>query len=383
MNNQKKKILLVITKSNFGGAQKYVFELAKSLKSQDYEVLVVLGGKGILIDKLEEAQIKVISIPYLGRDVSFIDDAKVFFELYKIIKKEKPDVVHLNSSKIGGIGTLVSRIASVPKIIFTIHGWAFNENRGYVSKLVIKLSYLATLIFCTHAIAVSNTTKKQADFIPFSFLIKNKIKVIYNGIEMPNFLSKEDSINFLSTHLQTNLKDKKIIGQIAELHPIKSQETTIDVALRITQKHQDVIFILIGDGQEKQKLQKQVSDLELDNKVFFTGLIDNASQHIKAFDILCLTSKSEAMPLTILEAGLACVPIISSRVGGISEIIKDNETGFLFESQDTNKFESVIEHVLSLTSVEKDKITNTLFASLKKNFLIEHMTDKTIEMYKK
>jgi flavorubredoxin len=90
MNNQKKKVLLVITKSNFGGAQKYVYELAKGLKRKDFDVEVALGGDGILIEKLKDAGIKVIQIPYLNRDISILNDLKTFL---KEMGEEKADVV--------------------------------------------------------------------------------------------------------------------------------------------------------------------------------------------------------------------------------------------------------------------------------------------------
>lgn len=381
MKNQSKKVLLVITKSNFGGAQKYVFELAKNLKSQGIEVQVALGGTGILIQKLQEADIEVLTIPFLGRDISFINDIKVFFELYKMIKKEQPDVVHLNSSKIGGIGTIASRLAFVPKIIFTVHGWAFNENRNFLSKLLIKLTYLVTILFCTKAIAVSNITKSQASNIPFSFLIRNKIEVVHNGIKSPDFLSKEDAREFLSQKLNIDLSNKIIIGQIAELHPIKSIETTIETARTITSKYQDVAFIIVGDGQEKEYLQKQIISSGLNNKVFLSGFIDNAARYLKAFDMFCLTSKSEALALVLLEAGLAHVPVIASRVGGIPELITDGQTGFLFESGNSHHLEAKIEHLLNLSQEEKEKITSTYFNKIQNGFLIEDMVQKTLTFY--
>lgn len=381
MNNQKKKVLLIITKSNFGGAQKYVFELAKDLKRRGFFVQVALGGEGLLIKKLKEAQIEVIQISHLKRDVSFVDDIRTFFTLVKILKKNKPDIVHLNSSKIGGIGALASRICFVPKTIFTIHGWAFNEDRGFGSKLIIKFLYFITILLSNTSIAVSNITKKQASSIPFSFLIKNKIRVIHNGIETPVFLLKEESVKFFSSKLGINLENKILIGQIAELHPIKSIETTIHAMKKIVANNPQIIFLIIGEGQERTGLENLIRTLKLESNVFLLGFVDNAAQYLKAFDLFCLTSKSEALALVLIETGLAHVPIIASRVGGIPEIIIDNETGFLFESGDENQLTIKIQHTLSLSQDEKERITNALFNKIQKNFLIEHMTEEIITLY--
>ena len=141
MEHKKHKVLIVITKSNWGGAQKYVFDLATNLSRDKFDVRVIFGGHGILAEKLEEAGITTISIPELGRDVSILKDIKVFFKLWSIFKKQKAEIVHVNSSKIGGIGALAGRLSGAKKIVFTAHGWAFNENRSSLSKNIIKFLY--------------------------------------------------------------------------------------------------------------------------------------------------------------------------------------------------------------------------------------------------
>lgn len=381
MNNQKKKVLLVITKSNFGGAQKYVYELAKGLTRNGFSVEVVLGGDGILIQKLKDAGINTIQLAHLGRDISPLNDVRTFFSLIGIFKKHKPDIVHVNSSKIGAIGTLAARICFVPKIIFTIHGWAFNEDRSSLAKYIIKIIYTKTIFFSHTSIAVSNMTKLQAASLPFFSLIKNKIKTIHNGIEIPDFLSKEDSLKFLSSKIGMDLQDKIIVGQIAELHPIKSIETTIKGASELVKKSPHIVFLIMGEGDARKKLEQLISEYNLSQNVFLLGFVDNAAQYTKAFNIFCLTSKSEALALVLIEAGLAQVPVLASRVGGIPELITDSQTGFLFESQNVNEFKNQIEHILSLSLDEKNKITEAFYTKIQSNFLVEHMTAKTIDVY--
>src|SRR4051812_14312990 len=117
--NTKKKILFVITKSNWGGAQKYVYDLASSLPKDSYESVVVFGGEGPLATRLQEAGIRTISVKSLQRDVNIFGDIKSLFELLSIFKREKADVVHVNSSKVGGLGAFAARCAGIPRIIFT------------------------------------------------------------------------------------------------------------------------------------------------------------------------------------------------------------------------------------------------------------------------
>ena len=139
------KILFVITKGNWGGAQKYVFDLATSLPKEKFNVSVACGEGEALPKKLVEAGIRVIPIPFLGRDINILNDCSVFFRLIKLFIAERPDVVHLNSSKIGGMGALAARMAFVPKIVFTAHGWTWNEDRSYLSKkIIVFISWLTT-----------------------------------------------------------------------------------------------------------------------------------------------------------------------------------------------------------------------------------------------
>lgn len=381
MNNQNKKILLVITKSNFGGAQKYILELAKELQKRGLNVCVALGGNGVLINKLKQENIQVEQITYLGRDVSILNDLKTFFALLKIIFKYKPDVVHLNSSKIGGLGTLAARILFVPKIIFTIHGWAFNEDRSPFSKKIIGLLYFITIFLSHRSIAVSKETKKQGVQIPFYRIIKDKITIVRNGISSPDFLSKQEAQNFISEKIHLSLNNKIIIGQIAELHPIKSIETTIEAAKDLVKDYSDLVFILMGDGEQKGKLRFLIDKYNLNQNVFLLGFVDNAAQYLKAFDIFCLTSKSEALALVLLEAGFASVPIISSRVGGIPELITDNETGLLFESGNVEEFKNKVRQLLSTDEDARIAIVEKFYKKVQSKFTSEYMVTKTLKIY--
>ena len=172
--NTKKKIIYCITKANWGGAQKYVYDLATSVDPDLYNVLVLVGGDGSLVNKLKDRGIKVIILKSLARDVSFIKDIMSFFRLLKIFHQEKPDIIHLNSSKMGLIGSLAGRILRIPKIIFTGHGWAFNEDRSIFQKKIIYFLHKLTIHLAHTVIAVSEQTKNQ--------ITKNKVckKIVVN-----------------------------------------------------------------------------------------------------------------------------------------------------------------------------------------------------------
>ena len=146
------KVLFVITKSNWGGAQRYVYDLATALLRENYEVAVAVGGQGLLAENLKMAGIRVVGIPHLERDVNFFKELFSTLYLWKIFKSEQPDIIHLNSSKVGGLGAIAARTLKLwdswdrkgtgraewnPRIIFTVHGWGFNERREFIFQGVI------------------------------------------------------------------------------------------------------------------------------------------------------------------------------------------------------------------------------------------------------
>ena len=156
-----RKLFICITKSNWGGAQKYVFDIATNTPRDQFDTTVLLGGNGDLKNKLEEVGIKTLLLINSQRDIDTEKEFGLLFELTKIFLKEKPDIVHLNSSKMGFTGALAARIAGVKKIIFTAHGWAFNEDRNFISKCFLKIIHILTVILCHEVISVSEITKKQ------------------------------------------------------------------------------------------------------------------------------------------------------------------------------------------------------------------------------
>ena len=129
-----KTLVFIITKSNWGGAQRYVFDLCVAMREK-FLVKVILGGDGPLAEKLNGDGIEVITIAELGRDVNIIKDFRSGWKIFRALIKIKPDIVHLNSSKIGGVGSLAARLVFVPRIIFTSHGWALNEDRSLFKKV--------------------------------------------------------------------------------------------------------------------------------------------------------------------------------------------------------------------------------------------------------
>ena len=317
----KKNILYVITKSNWGGAQRQVFDLATNLPEDKFETAVALGGGGLLKEKLDGAGIRTIAVETLGRDIKIFNDLISFFKIFQIIKKEKPDILHLHSSKVGFLGALIGRLLGIKKIIYTVHGWMFLEKQPQWWTITMRFFSWLTILLTHKTIAVSENDKNaSADFIG----VKNKITVIPNGINTINFLEKSEARKKILPNQKT-LDGEFWFGTIAELHKNKG----LNFAIEALDKNLPAVLVIVGEGEERKNLERLILERELQEKVFLVGQIDNTATLLKAFDVFLLPSTKEGMPYSILEAGAAGRPVIASNVGGLPEIITDMESGIL------------------------------------------------------
>jgi glycosyltransferase involved in cell wall biosynthesis len=310
----RKKALYIITKSNWGGAQRYVFDLATNVPSDQFEVAVAFGGTGrsgsiagLLEKKLHEKKIRTIFIPELGRDISLGNDWRSFRALRKLLHDERPDIVHLNSSKVGGIGALAARLARIQKIIFTAHGWPFREQRTILMREALWLASWLTVLLSTKVICVSDYDLRQAQKMPF---VKNKLVRIYNGIDSSPTFGSGEKIRSTFPH------DAIITGTIGELTKNKNQQALIEEA----KQNPDMFVAIVGEGEERAALESRIKKYNLESRVKLFGFLP-AQEVLRGFDRFALPSIKEGLPYVLLEARLAGVPISANRVGGVGEIL--------------------------------------------------------------
>ena len=373
------KILYVITKSNWGGAQKYVFDLASRLPNDKFEVVVAAGGTGILVQKLAKNNIKTIEIQSLERDINLFKDIKLFWELFKIFRKEKPDIIHLNSSKMGFAGAAAARFYKLKsKIIFTVHGWPFNEDRSVLVKFAFKFIGWLSLVLATKIIFVSDKIKMEA---PMFGISRSKFVVIKNGIALQTFYEKEGARSLILEKINPNLffdKNHIWLGSIAELTKNKGLEFGLEAINKIANKN--LHWFIFGEGDLEKKLRNKTKELQIENQVHFLGYLENASAYLLAFDTYLLPSITESLGYTLLEAGLAKIPVVASNIGGIPEIIEDKKTGLLVEPKNSEALAKAITYLLENTKLAKE-LGKNLNNKITKNFGLEEMLRKTLALY--
>lgn len=369
------KVLYVITKSVWGGAQRYVYDLALAAHAAGSEVVVAVGGTGILVERLQDAGIRTIPLALRQRR-GFFADLLTFGSLatlVRLMRAERADVVHANSAKAGGLGCLAARIAGVPRIIFTAHGWEFNAPRGLVARFGMRLFSWFTILLSHRTIAVSDAVRDDMRHWPFT---RAKVVVVHNGIKCPALLSREHARKALAP----GHEHATWIGMISELHPTKRLSDALAAFTIVQANYPQTVLVVIGEGRERAMLEDEIAKRALADSVVLAGFVPEAATYMHAFDIFLHSSQSEAFAYAILEAGCASLPVIATRVGGLPEIIEDGVSGLLVPPRQPLS----LAHALSALLERPDRrgaLAHALHARVTGEFSTERMLERTLALY--
>lgn len=371
------RVLYVVTKANWGGAQRYVYDLATAAKEKGHEVLVVSGVPGALTERLAEAGIATELVASMERDIRLLGELRSFRALLVIVRSFRPDVLHANSSKAGGLGALAGRIARVPRIVFTSHGWAFNEQRPRWQKAAIALFHYATVLLSHRTICVSHGLALDAAWMPF---VGKRLSVVHNGIDPVPLKTRDMARMRLAPDLVRDCPDALWVGCVAELHPTKGLDVLIEAFAEIAYEFPDVVLVIIGDGQEWTHLAKLVQINNLPERIVLTGFVPDAVSYLPALDLFALPSRSEALGYVLLEAGTAALPAIGTRVGGIPEILEDRESGLLVPKDDQQALAEALRTLLKDPEL-RTKLGTALKQKVAEEFSIQQMVAATFAQY--
>lgn len=378
-----RKILFVITKSNWGGAQSYVHTLAEHCRAEGAAVAVALGGTGrpgsetgMLAARLAACGIRVLPIPSLGRDISLLKEFQVLKELRACIREEAPDVLHLNSSKVGGIGALAGRLEHVKRIVFTAHGWPHREPRHLLARVLIwKLSWIT--VWLSHVvIAVSETDLRTA---PALFL-RSKLRLVHNGVKQFPLKTREEARSFLAPSLPDLAKCREWILVPAEL----TRNKGIDIAVRafagIRTNIDTAALVIVGEGEEHGALARLIDSYGMQKRAFMLGFVPEVRQCFAAADIFLMPSRKEGLPLALLEAASAGLPAVATNVGGIPEVIEHEKNGLLIKPDDVDGLADALTRLL-LNPEEARAFGEALEEKVSTSFSEEEMLRKTLALY--
>lgn len=367
-------VLYIVTKGTWGGAQRYVFDLMREARARGYAPALAYGEPGLLVERLKAEGFPTEEVSGLARDVSVFGEWKAFFNLLSLLKRERPDIVHLNSSKAGALGALACRIAGVKRILFTAHGFAFSEKRSLLSKCAFFIAHYLTVLLSDVTIAVSSAVAHKTRWWLFA---RHKVHIVRNGIDIQERYSKEAARTVLIKRAPSLAKHKNGIwvGTIAELHQNKGLD--VGIASWRARNHQDASWILVGEGEERTRLERLKGE---DPSITFLGFMEDAADVLPAFDIFFLPSRTEALAYVLLEAGGAGIPAVATEVGGMGEIIENGTSGLLGKREDSASLSRALDELMD----DEEKCLRygrALQERVQKLFTKKRMCDETFALY--
>ena len=379
----KKKILYILTKADLGGAKKYVHDLTFNLDPERFETKTLYGGKDI---KWLSNKVYPLGL--------FFNDWLAITELIKILKREQPDVIHLNSSKAGVIGSLAAFLynfsaklfhSKTPQLrtIFTAHGWVFNPT-NYLP-LPIRYSYRLFHKFAgLFQDAIINVSKYDLEIaLRYKIAPEHKLIAIHNGIDPNiNFLDKKTARQAIirklkpANQITNQLMHSIWIGSIGRLTKEKNYETLIAAASKVKEAN----FLIIGSGPELNHYQSLISYYQLEHRFFIIDPTGNDAQYLKAFDVFVLSSVKEGLPYSLLEAMAASLPIVVSDAGGMPEAVQNGKTGIIVPKKQPHTMQAALANLLNDAEMRK-KISAAARERALADFNLSRMVVETKNIY--
>ncbi len=331
------RVLFIITRSEYGGAQRFLHQLISRLDRTKYEITVLTGifsGQDFLINYFSRTGINVLSVKSFKRVINPFFDIIATKKIRNLIKLLRPDILFLNSSKAGFIGSLAARLSSSRnmKVIYRIGGWTFNDPWPRWKKTLFILLEKISAAWKDDIVVNSQYDFELAK--RYGIKPRQNLLLIHNGLDpfRLEFFSRDEArvklFEKISWRFGKIFQAKYIIGTIANLYPTKGIDNLIRAAAHLKDRD-DLAYMVIGDGPERPRLEEAISLNGLEKKVFLVGQIPDAYQYLPAFDIFVLPSVKEGFPWSLLEAMAAKLPVVASSVGAVPEIVEHNKSGFL------------------------------------------------------
>jgi glycosyltransferase involved in cell wall biosynthesis len=340
-----KRILFVITLSEWGGAQSYVLKAAKEAERRGWKTLVAAGGESDLKRRCVELNIEYRTLKNMGRSVSAIKDLLAVRELLALMRSWKPDTAYLHSSKAGVVGSIAARMADVKRAVYRIGGWSFLDPVSPMQKLMRRWSERLTARFKDVIIVLHPRDEELAK--KHRIIPKERIIVIPNGLDVRAFneqlldrdaarhsllelfnqdagIRECDDARRTGTPVACPNDHPRIILTIANFFATKNISGYLDAIRIVHDEAPAAKFVIIGEGEQCKEIEKKRKSLGLEQTVFLPGKRENAAALLSGADLFVLPSAKEGMPWTLLEAMAAGLPCIATDVGANQWMLNGN-----------------------------------------------------------
>lgn len=315
---------------NVGGPALHALLLNDRLDPARYDSRLVAGqvgdAEGDYLTLHGAVPERFVSVPALGRQVEGWRDWTAFWSLVRLMRTFRPHVVHTHTSKAGALGRLAAAACRVPIVVHTYHGHVFE---AYFSPLKTRLVVAAERVLARGASAlVAVTARVRRDVLARGIGADDQVVVVSLGLDLEPLVAAPARRGELRRELGLPA-DAPLAGIVARLVPVKAHEVFLQAAKAIAPVRPDMVFLIVGDGERRAELEGAVRAAGLDGRVRFLGWRADLDRLYADLDVVVLTSKNEGSPVALIEAMAAGRAVVSTRAGGVEDVVTDGETGVI------------------------------------------------------
>ncbi len=365
------KILYCVTGAKFGGAVAHVLSLMRAAVDAGHSVALVAAPEPRLMSEARAIGVQVFPNPHFVFRVQPLHDIQALWPVLQAARKFNPDIISAHSTKAGYAARFAGALLG-KKVVFTVHGWPFTEGRGSWLKCLLVFAEWLAAFMTTAIICVSAHDRDLA--LKYKVAPRHKLVLIHNGVDpAPLLEAKGEKIR-----REFGLGKMPVLVMVGRLTPAKDPLTLLEACRLLDTEFK---LLVVGDGELRVKAEDFVARNNLSDKVIFTGERNDIPEILAASDILLLDSRWEGLPLIIIEAAMAGLPVITSGVGGIPEIVEDGVTGLIIPPRNPQALADAIRKLLSDAALRR-RFGSAARKKALREFTLERMLTKTFQLYK-
>jgi glycosyltransferase involved in cell wall biosynthesis len=333
------KVLRVIARLNVGGPALHVAYLTAGLADRGYDTTLVAGtvgrGEESMAFVADSKGVRVEVIDELHRNISPFRDAHAIVRLARLIRRERPTILHTHTAKAGAVGRLAALLAGrsrPPIVVHTFHGHVL---RGYFNPVATRgFRVLETLLARTTTTLVAVSPEVRDDLVRLRVAPASKFAVVRLGIELDQRVGNDANARAATRRLLGIGDDQFVVGWVGRMTAVKRTDVVVRVLSKLVERGVDARLLLVGDGPDRDELERYAHELGVIRRCLFLGYQEDVARWYNAIDALLLPSVNEGTPVSVIEALAAERPAVATEVGGTSDVIRDGVDGFLVEPAD-------------------------------------------------
>jgi glycosyltransferase involved in cell wall biosynthesis len=324
------RVMRVIARLNVGGPAIHTILLTDRLREHGFTTTLVTGvtgpREGDMMDLAAAKRVRPVILPTLGRELAPGNDARTVSQLYRLMRRERPHIVHTHTAKAGTVGRIAARLARVPVVVHTFHGHVLSGYFG-PAKTRFFIEVERALARVTDRVLVLGEPQLR-EIRGFGIGRPEQFRCVPLGLELEPFLRCGPLRGRLRREHGLG-ETTPLIGIVARLVPIKGHRVFLQGAQRVAAARPEARFAIIGDGELRGSLEAEARALGLSDRVLFTGFRSDLPEVYADLDVVALSSFNEGLPVTIIEALAAARPVVATDVGAVSDLVENGRTGWL------------------------------------------------------